>query len=210
MSNVLVNAFAGLRGVATAVKLKLFPPVIGPVMTTTVVSDKRRFLKIKLKHLAAEAKIIRHEEQRLRFSKRPEVQMEVFQMHQHRTHDVRNEARATGLAYGFIRGMKYRDIESRSTWEWIHFENEKETYELIQERTKWNDMRDRVVAMVNRYGSQRTDYAGIEAWLNAEGNREKPPRPPKKPYTGPKGPVAPEPYLAPNGAAGGGCGASDL
>lgn len=75
-------------------------------------------LKIKVKSLAEEARIIRKEEQRLkkqagRFtSEKPEF----FHYHTIRSHrhwDVRNEARATQLAIAFIKGYPYSRVERK-------------------------------------------------------------------------------------------------
>jgi len=77
-------------------------------------------LKIKSKHLALEAGVIRFEEQKLK------RQIEWLKTHQkdeatfrseweslnsHRRFDVRNEARATYLARAYIEGRKYDTIE---------------------------------------------------------------------------------------------------
>ena len=78
-------------------------------------------LKIKSKHLALEAGVIRFEELKLK------RQIEWLKTHQkdeatfrseweslnsHRRFDVRNEARATYLARGYIEGRKYETIEN--------------------------------------------------------------------------------------------------
>ena len=77
-------------------------------------------LKIKSKHLALEAGVIRFEEQKLK------RQIEWLKTHQkdeasfrseweslnsHRRFEVRNEARATYLARAYIEGRKYKTIE---------------------------------------------------------------------------------------------------
>ncbi len=62
-------------------------------------------LKIKLKSLAAEAKIIRHEEQ-----KRPQHKLRE-EMYLHRIHVVRVAARETAIAYGLLRGRTIEQIE---------------------------------------------------------------------------------------------------
>jgi len=77
-------------------------------------------LKIKSKHLALEAGVIRFEEQKLK------RQIEWLKIHQkdeakfrgeweslnsHRRFEVRNEARATYLARAYIKGRKYETIE---------------------------------------------------------------------------------------------------
>lgn len=66
--------------------------------------DRREMLRVKLKSLAAEAKIIRAEEKRTHGLLRHEL-------HSHRVREVRSEARHTHLAYGFIRGRTYAQME---------------------------------------------------------------------------------------------------
>jgi hypothetical protein len=123
--------------------------------------DNRHLLKIKLKSLAAEAKIIRREEQKrklpvvrdtdvnlgdyhelmaaapegeartkavakaLRIAKakrRAELrakpwftqnQSELVSLHEHRTMELRLASRATGLAYGFLKGLTLDQMELR-------------------------------------------------------------------------------------------------
>lgn len=67
----------------------------------------RARLRIKLKSLAAEAKIIRAEEARNFGATRDNLYL-------HRVLDVRGEARAGHLIYGLIRGMPLDRIETRS------------------------------------------------------------------------------------------------
>lgn len=62
-------------------------------------------LKIKLKSLAAEARIIRQEEQ-----KRPQHKLRE-EMYLHRIHVVRTAARETLIAYGLLRGKPIEQIE---------------------------------------------------------------------------------------------------
>lgn len=82
------------------------------------------YLKVKIKSLAAEARIIRHEE--LKFpNARLMRKMQWAQpiggrdnptyqgLHIHRVAIVRPEARAALLAYGFLRGRSYRAIEAK-------------------------------------------------------------------------------------------------
>jgi hypothetical protein len=63
-------------------------------------------LKVKVKSLAAESKIIRLEESR---AKTPEARAS---LHQHRVGIVRLAARNTLLAYGYLRGRSYRQLEA--------------------------------------------------------------------------------------------------
>lgn len=80
--------------------------------------DNRTYLKVKIKSLAEEAKIIRKEE------RKPHKDMDEYGYSAermglmcHRTGTVRNEARHTLLAYGFIRGRKYRQMEAKCEYE---------------------------------------------------------------------------------------------
>ena len=63
-----------------------------------------KYLKVKLKSLAAEAKIIRLEETRSRGGIRNGL-------HEHRVGIVRFESRHTHLAYAFLRGKEYEQVE---------------------------------------------------------------------------------------------------
>ena len=82
--------------------------------------DQRVYLKVKIKSLAEEARIIRREEKRcVRVmthngcsEERAEAKREGLYLH--RVGPVRREARAALLAYGFIRGRKYRRIEAKN------------------------------------------------------------------------------------------------
>jgi hypothetical protein len=69
--------------------------------------DKRVYLKVKIKSLAAEARIIRKEEKKATGRLREGLT-------EHRRGIVRSEARHSLLAYGFIRGKKRSDIEPSS------------------------------------------------------------------------------------------------
>lgn len=82
----------------------------------------KTFLKIKIMSLAAEARIIRAEERKWpRERDIPKDQREEplqqarwrtrEQLAAHRKFDVRTEARSALLAYGFLRGRAYRQIE---------------------------------------------------------------------------------------------------
>ncbi len=68
----------------------------------------KTYLKIKLLSLAAEARIIRREEQRW-----PGEHPVRYGLHEHRVINVRREARSALLAYGFLRHRAYRTIEPK-------------------------------------------------------------------------------------------------
>lgn len=81
------------------------------------------YLKVKIKSLAAEAAIIRKEESKLPRERdiAPEQRSDPAKqalwarrtsLRIHRTGEVRDEARAALLAYGFLRGRRYRQMEA--------------------------------------------------------------------------------------------------
>ena len=85
------------------------------------------FLKVKIKSLAAEGRIIRKEERKalgsgrwLAKAQKPADEIEpeyerYNRLRHHRVHAVRDEARASLLAYGFLRGRAYSQIEGGNT-----------------------------------------------------------------------------------------------
>ncbi len=73
---------------------------------TSTVLDRREQLRVKLKSLAEEARIIRKEERRIFGQLREEL-------YRHRIGIVRFEARCSHLAYGFIRGLTLEQMEPR-------------------------------------------------------------------------------------------------
>lgn len=68
------------------------------------------FLKMKLKSLAAEARIIRRQELKTRG---PTWNLTRESLHRHRIDVVRRASRETHLAYGFIRGRSYDSMERK-------------------------------------------------------------------------------------------------
>lgn len=109
-----------------------------------------RFLKIKLKALAEEARIIRREEQRLRCS--PTLGEDIAaantaerrSLYLHRVIAVREAARLTHLAYGFLRGRSYTAIEGHSTYR----------------AANWAE----VLRMVRKYGARDTTEEALRNW----------------------------------------------
>ena len=95
-------------------------------------------LKIKLKHLAAESRINRREAEKQyalgNYSKGNDIT-------NHRKLAIRPEARATHLAYQYLRGIPYSRIENSP-----------------KTKPKW----DRVRAMVRKYGD--TDDPDLKSW----------------------------------------------
>lgn len=71
------------------------------------IKDRREMLRVKVKSLAEEARMIRREELRSNGVLRDEL-------HIHRVGIVRAESRTAGLAYGFVRGRKLEQMEPKS------------------------------------------------------------------------------------------------
>ncbi len=97
------------------------------------------FLKIKLKSLAAEARIIHEQERKTKGAAYNGVRES---LHLHRVMDVRRETRATHLAYGFLRGRTWAQIESYSTSppDWKRVEAMVKKYGVLDERlAAWRD-----------------------------------------------------------------------
>ena len=70
--------------------------------------DRQTHLRVKIKSLAAEAGIIRTEEQR-----HPGCSSTRSSLREHRVGTVRKEQRSSLLAYAFLRGRQYLEVE---TW----------------------------------------------------------------------------------------------
>lgn len=70
--------------------------------------DQRAKLRVKVKSLAAEARIIRGEERRAR---RGDLRESLYL---HRIHEVRSHARSAHLALGFIKGRTYEQMEKQA------------------------------------------------------------------------------------------------
>lgn len=66
--------------------------------------DRRELLKVKVKSLAAEARIIRHAETKTKGRLREEL-------HLHRVNELRRAARNTHVAYALIRGRTLQQVE---------------------------------------------------------------------------------------------------
>jgi hypothetical protein len=71
---------------------------------TETIQDRREMLRVKVKSLAEEARIIRREEQRTHGALREEL-------HFHRQWPLRIAARHAGIAYGLTRGLTLQQME---------------------------------------------------------------------------------------------------
>lgn len=101
-------------------------------------------LKVKIKSLVAEVKIIRQEERKLERGPK-EHHIHILYLESHRKGVVRRASRETHIAYGYLRGLTYRRIESYA-------------------RTKPNW--EAIVKMVRRYGPG-VKLEDFEAWYKA-------------------------------------------
>jgi hypothetical protein len=125
------------------------------------------FLRVKVRSLAEEARIIRHEERRakpiwrrsLTLGENSAPDYTFFHLRNHRVFDVRREARAALLAYGFLRGKSYFAIEAK-----------------CYEEPDWT----RVAELVKKYGEPQkytrdSAFAAVKLWakVNVQSNVEK-------------------------------------
>lgn len=101
-------------------------------------------LKIKIKSLAAEAKIIRHAELKLKRLQKLDSREKVYL---HRVNIVRPEARAAQLAYGFLRGRTYEQLEQNCEKPVpVHY----------------------LARLVHKFGGKKVTVALIEAWVGGK------------------------------------------
>lgn len=92
---------------------------LNPTITENIMDkDSLIHLKVKIKSLAAESKIIRLEERRAKAAGRRALRAS---LQDHRLHVVRSEARHSQLAYAFLRNRELVSIErqgsSRPNWD---------------------------------------------------------------------------------------------
>jgi hypothetical protein len=125
------------------------------------------YLKIKIKSLALEAETIRREEKKYKthyeylksLDGLPNRDQDILDknksqslttriaLHEHRVNQVRKEARAALLAYGFLNGRAYTEIEgyTRTGFSWKRVEELVKKYgegdqrTLLQQFAEWRD-----------------------------------------------------------------------
>lgn len=150
MNYTLVSGL-GLGAVILLYSRLIWKGLVTEQLERPVITDKRRLLKIKLKSLAQESRIIRKEELRLRAVKHSALREEIYL---HRVHDVRDETRATLLAYAFIRGKTYRSVEAHRS-----------------PTPKWAGIVLRAATMVGKYGTPDMKKAPVDilkTWIEAQ------------------------------------------
>ncbi len=102
----------------------------------------QEYLRVKIKSLAAETRIIRHEERKAKSARNVDL---LNGLVEHRKHTVRKATRSTLLAYGFLRNRQRRVIEatSRTEPDWDAIEKMISRYgygdrrELMQRFSEW-------------------------------------------------------------------------
>jgi len=99
--------------------------------------DRRKMLRVKIKSLAEEARIIRREESRSKGGSQEQTEL-----HLHRVKDVREEQRVSLLAYAFIRGRTLSETERRSTRDpdWKRVRNLVDKFGVVA----WDDRKSQV------------------------------------------------------------------
>ncbi len=138
-SNIWDNTNASVDQILSLVRRAIIVAIKENKMTPEIsvykwLSPNLNFLRIKLKSLASESRIIRYDELKLRrkictmgvlyksfatlYPTYPELIENLKSTQQqigvHRRLDVRRESRASYLAYGYIRGIPYAKIERSS------------------------------------------------------------------------------------------------
>jgi hypothetical protein len=120
-------------------------------------------LKVKSKHLSVEARIIRHEENKLKrqieWKKQNEQDQEAersqwFSLNEHRRWNVRNENRATFLARAYIAGKAYKNVEQKRKYD--------------RENLFYQNILPRVLTLVKKYSNPNLDLKHITAWVDAD------------------------------------------
>lgn len=163
----LLDAFKQVIAIGNTVPVqqsKTTPATPVEVKLTTFTPQHSIQLKLKGMSLAAETRIIRRWEKRLQRAQNSKpslnLQDQVVDLHQHRLYKVRTEARDTYLAYGFLKGRPYTQIEN-----------------LRYRDPNWEN----IARMARLYGPRdpRNLMQHFEAWKQAAASSLKQ-RPPKK------------------------------
>ena len=117
-------------------------------------------LKIKSKHLALEAAVIRHEERKLlrqiKYQRNRQLETQKLEntfnsICNHRKWDVRNENRATFLARAYIKGLPYKAAEAK-----VKDPHVRAAYIV-----------PRVVAMLKKYHNYNISSEDVYNWITS-------------------------------------------
>jgi hypothetical protein len=116
----------------------------------TTIVDRRELLRVKVNSLAAEARIIRAAERKSWGPLREE-------MHSHRIKELRQEARLSALALGFIKGRTLTEMENKQG--------------MGPSFTKAE--MDRVDAMLKKYGPAGLSFSTVQLTGYSSESRER-------------------------------------
>lgn len=137
-----------------------------------------KFLKVKIKSLSAEAQIIRKEENKAKASFRwlkgvqgAEDEYQVTQnlynsLRDHRL-GFRPDLRSTYLAYGFLRGRAYREVENSTDigFPYLHSQTGEPIYFV------WNPnlllALPKAAKLATKYGIEPVTVEDLQAWILA-------------------------------------------
>ena len=132
-------------------------------------------LKIKAKTNMAEARYIRKEERKVlrhqrwlqNFEDTEDARQQAYDrfwgLHSHRTNELRKEARATYLAYAYLRGTPYSEVENTAdpqSW----FIGKTGNNELIVHPHLQSTM-TRVAKMASKFGTEPVSSETISNWI---------------------------------------------
>ena len=122
------------------------------------------YLKVKIKSLAEESKIIRKEE--FRAKSNPELRRSLYE---HRISPVGSESRATFIAYGFLRGRKYSEVERPvNKFSLMKCWRAKRTFGIppsVQVLEYYSNIPHRAFTLINKYGNRVVTMEEFETWL---------------------------------------------
>ena len=128
--------------------------------------DERTYLKVKIKSLAEEAKIIRLETKR---AKNISIKNGLAG---HRRGIVRFEARHTHLAYGFLRGLECRQMEQKAfeAPDWAKVKRMIERYGLHRE---WDgEKQDFTVGYLEAQKIRKEQMTCFDQWVEQAQQKE--------------------------------------
>ncbi len=127
-----------------------------------VINPGIKYLKVKIKSLAAEARIIRQEERR---AKEQGLYNLVNGLHEHRVGIVRHEAHVSLLAYGVLRGRTRLQIEGKVTAEtndtYPELVLRKRVGELLKKYGTYEDVKRYTEMKPTGYGSSKPECVWI-------------------------------------------------
>lgn len=134
--------------------------------------DRSVFVKIKIINLGDESRTIRRFE--TRFNRRYKSQVEHgyepsnagmnYLLERHRKGVVRPEARDSLIAYGFLRGKKYHEIENNSLW--FRKEAEKQVVMKALHVIRYPNWKN-IASMISRYSDKKVTAEEVEAWARS-------------------------------------------